>query len=203
VIFPQTRVSAQVASVVDTTPARSITENIQQAIIPASIAAIPTRWRGFYFRSRMEARWAVFFDQLGVQFWYEPNGLRFDRVQYLPDYFLPDVDLYAEVKPVTLTPYEMAKAEGLCLHSRNSVLLLVGPPDFRGYDVIFVNPGDPYPTVTNASLDIDADGRKAYGRERRLFCSFDPSLYTKEDDFSERYREAVYASRAERFEEAA
>lgn len=142
----------------------------------------------------------VFFDHLGIQFWYEPAGFSFDGVCYLPDFFLPQVNLYAEVKPATLNPDEMAKAEGLCLHSKRSVLLLVGPPDFKAYDVIFVNPGDPFPTTTNALLDVDFHGRKYYSAEHRLFCSFSESDWTAEKDFSEPYQEAVYASRGARFE---
>jgi hypothetical protein len=39
-----------------------------------------TYYRGCRFRSRIEARWAVFFDTLGIKWWYEPEGfsLRFD-----------------------------------------------------------------------------------------------------------------------------
>jgi len=36
--------------------------------------AIPTRYAGCHFRSRLEARWAVFFDRLGVAWQYEPEG---------------------------------------------------------------------------------------------------------------------------------
>jgi hypothetical protein len=31
------------------------------------IVAIPTRYKGYHFRSRLEARWAVFFDALGIK----------------------------------------------------------------------------------------------------------------------------------------
>lgn len=35
---------------------------------------IETRYKGYRFRSRLEARWAVFFDVLGVRWEYEPEG---------------------------------------------------------------------------------------------------------------------------------
>jgi len=38
------------------------------------IAAIETRYRGYRFRCRLEARWAVFFDAAGVEWSYEDEG---------------------------------------------------------------------------------------------------------------------------------
>ena len=38
------------------------------------IKAIETVYKGYKFRSRLEARWAVFFDALGVEWEYEPEG---------------------------------------------------------------------------------------------------------------------------------
>lgn len=45
----------------------------------------PTVYAGVEFRSRLEARWAAFFDQLGVRWTYEP----FDGNGYIPDFLLP------------------------------------------------------------------------------------------------------------------
>ena len=36
--------------------------------------AIQTEYKGYLFRSRLEARWAVFFDACGVRWEYEPEG---------------------------------------------------------------------------------------------------------------------------------
>jgi hypothetical protein len=48
------------------------------------IAAIPTRYNGVNFRSRLEARWAAFFDLCGRRWAYEP----FDIEGYIPDFML-------------------------------------------------------------------------------------------------------------------
>ncbi len=40
----------------------------------ARITAIETHYKGFRFRSRLEARWAVFFDTVGIEWQYEPQG---------------------------------------------------------------------------------------------------------------------------------
>lgn len=54
------------------------------------IKAIETQYAGCRFRSRLEARWAVFFDTLGVQWEYEPQGFDLPSGPYLPDFWLPD-----------------------------------------------------------------------------------------------------------------
>lgn len=64
-----------------------------------SVKAIETRYAGCQFRSRLEARWAVFFDNLDIRWEYEPQG--FTSVfgtPYLPDFHLPGDDLWVEVK---------------------------------------------------------------------------------------------------------
>jgi hypothetical protein len=63
------------------------------------IKAIETRYAGCRFRSRTEARWAVYFDALGIKWEYEPQGFEFSLGRYLPDFFLGDFGFYAEVKP--------------------------------------------------------------------------------------------------------
>lgn len=64
------------------------------------IQPIETTYRGYRFRSRLEARWAVFFDALGVKWEYEPEGFDLPGGErYLPDFYLPDVGIYVEIKP--------------------------------------------------------------------------------------------------------
>jgi hypothetical protein len=65
-----------------------------------SIAAIPTMYGGIRFRSRLEARWAAFFDLCGFAWEYEPTDFK----GWIPDFSLR-IDghglVYAEVKPIT------------------------------------------------------------------------------------------------------
>ncbi len=60
--------------------------------------AIETEYNGYKFRSRLEARWAVFFDALGIEYEYENEGYDLGGVRYLPDFWLPRLDLWVEVK---------------------------------------------------------------------------------------------------------
>lgn len=61
------------------------------------IAALPTKYRGIQFRSKLEARWAVFFDALGIKWEYEPQGFSTSEGNYLPDFFLEGIG-WAEIK---------------------------------------------------------------------------------------------------------
>lgn len=69
------------------------------------LKVIQTYYNGYLFRSRLEARWAVFFDACGVEYEYEPEGYDLGNgMMYLPDFLLHGVDgrssgdLYVEVK---------------------------------------------------------------------------------------------------------
>ncbi len=64
------------------------------------IKAIETQYKGYRFRSRLEARWAVALDALGMRWRYESEGFEVaPGCRYLPDFYLPDWDIYLEVKP--------------------------------------------------------------------------------------------------------
>lgn len=63
------------------------------------IQAIETIYNGYRFRSRLEARWAVFFDEMKVKYKYEVEGFNLDNTRYLPDFYLPEHKLWIEVKP--------------------------------------------------------------------------------------------------------
>lgn len=64
------------------------------------IQAIETRYAGHHFRSRLEARWAVFFNALGIKWEYEPQGYTVgpNKTPYLPDFYLPELKTAVEVK---------------------------------------------------------------------------------------------------------
>ena len=63
------------------------------------IKAIETVYNGYRFRSRLEARWAVFFDTLGVKYEYEKEGYELpDGAYYLPDFWLPEIKRWVEIK---------------------------------------------------------------------------------------------------------
>lgn len=66
------------------------------------VQAIPTLFDGYFFRSRLEARWAVFFRTLRIRYRYESEGFLVGagekKIAYLPDFFLTDTETWVEVK---------------------------------------------------------------------------------------------------------
>ncbi|MCC6419519.1 MAG: hypothetical protein IT429_14900 [Gemmataceae bacterium] len=76
------------------------------------IKAIETSYKGYRFRSRLEARWAVFFDALGISWEYEKQGYNLPSGPYLPDFWLPYTGaeygwgFWVEIKPIPLTTHE-------------------------------------------------------------------------------------------------
>lgn len=100
--------------------------------ITYSIAAIPTQYNGRLYRSRLEAKWAAFFDLSGWTFEYEP----FDLGKWSPDFLISgsDREILVEVKPVTdidvPTIYKMHKAASEV--GFPGELLLVGSSPFKG-----------------------------------------------------------------------
>lgn len=75
----------------------------------AYIKAIETHYNGYRFRSRLEARWAVFFDAAGIPYEYEPEGFHLpNNEMYLPDFYLPWFKMYVEIKPNHLDEEELS-----------------------------------------------------------------------------------------------
>jgi hypothetical protein len=62
-----------------------------------SIPALPSTYAGVKFRSRLEARWAYYFDLIGLPWKYEPEGYALSAGNYLPDFKC--FDFFVEVKP--------------------------------------------------------------------------------------------------------
>ena len=60
-----------------------------------SVTPLETLYHGVYFRSRTEARFAVFLDCLGIKWEYEPQGFDLGNgLKYLPDFKIYNVSTY-------------------------------------------------------------------------------------------------------------
>ena len=91
------------------------------------------------FRSRTEARWALFFDLMGWSWDYEPCHYGLGALNYLPDFYLPDADVWVEVKgPSFLDAASMGKVASAAAgphplpsrrppYERAAAVVLVGP----------------------------------------------------------------------------
>lgn len=101
-------------------------------------SAIETKYKGFRFRSRLEARWAVFFDALEISFQYEPEGfllLQGQTIPYLPDFYLPDPGVWIEIKGPPPNKEEILKCQLLADQTDKPVYLYYGAIPRQGEDI--------------------------------------------------------------------
>ena len=110
------------------------------------IKAIETNYNGHLFRSRLEARWAMLLDIIGVEYLYENEGYELEQlgrgmvdtgttIQYLPDFYLPVAECFLEIKPnAPVADDDTEKIILLAIRSKKTVMVAFGPPwmDVRG-----------------------------------------------------------------------
>lgn len=100
------------------------------------IKPIQTEYKGYRFRSRLEARWSVFFDALPMKWEYEKDGYSICGIPYLPDFWLETVHMWAEIKPDHFQGTPRKLVDGLVELTGFPVLMLSGVPENKPYPVI-------------------------------------------------------------------
>jgi hypothetical protein len=74
-----------------------------------TIEALPTVYRGTTFRSALEASWAATLDSLAITWEYEPEMITLPSgARYLPDFRLPEIGTWLEVKGTGVPRVEKA-----------------------------------------------------------------------------------------------
>lgn len=152
---------------------------------------IETSYKGYRFRSRLEARWAVFFDHLRVPWTYELQGFELPSGRYLPDFQIAldqfRLPVWLEVKPTRPRLHELAVAMELSDATGCTVLMAAGsiPWDDHGPGLLAFTPPD--------------DVRRGYWR-----CSAERGLFIESGAFAPRLdpavRTAFRTARSARFE---
>jgi hypothetical protein len=103
--------------------------------VDKGIAAIPTRYKGYHFRSRLEARYAVAFDALGIEWEYEKEGYETPYGWYLPDFWIPVKNnhvpirgsgYFIEIKGIQPTLNEKQKIAYIANKTGHSVKVFIG-----------------------------------------------------------------------------
>jgi hypothetical protein len=183
---------------------------------------IETKYKGYTFRSRTEARWAVFFDAVGMQWEYEKEGYDLGNgIYYLPDFWMPEINTWIEIKPKSKKygdDKDSGKPRLLSIKSVGKVVILYGAPGpveffedtspYYGY-ALFGESGD-YPYVWCECpycgvMDLQFEGRSARSKhEDNCFVNvhrangeyFDKNYNTD----SCRLESAYAAARSARFE---
>lgn len=100
-----------------------------------TIKAIETSYKGYRFRSRLEARWAVFFDSLGIAWEYEKEGFVSNGKPYLPDFWLLDYKAHLEIKPGNWSLWDAVRGKEWAFAEGNE----------EGDNLFLVLAGNPWP----------------------------------------------------------
>lgn len=105
------------------------------------IKAIETKYNGYSFRSRTEAKWAYVFDKLNIKYLYENEGYELENGDwYLPDFYLPNHGFFIEIKGANPNQTELDKCSFLANGLSKPVVMAIGNPDdfnslcFYGYN---------------------------------------------------------------------
>lgn len=166
------------------------------------IKPIQTVYKGYRFRSRLEARWAVFFDAMKIEWEYEPEGFVLsDGTRYLPDFWLPQVNMWAEVKADSFSEGEIRKCRLLATGTGYSCLMLNGMPDARNFWAC--EPHNPYyrdefdPDLW--FMDYVLTGRDYWLSEGRFYCCSGAS-YPEQSTYGYEDAQGIIAARRARFE---
>ena len=130
------------------------------------VKAIETEYNGYLFRSRTEARWAVFFDYVGEPYEYEKEGFQLPSGKYLPDFFLPKKNLWVEIKGKEPTEKEWVKCVELFRSVGENVLCLWGTPGKEKGKLVSVEEG--FFGVSRLAL---VDGVLKFVAIKRFLCS--------------------------------
>lgn len=96
------------------------------------IKPIETRYNGYRFRSRLEARWGVFFDSARIPYEYELEGFRLPSgACYLPDFLitLPSgIKRFVEIKPYIESFEQIRKVVEFSVYSEHVTTIISGTP---------------------------------------------------------------------------
>jgi len=156
------------------------------------IKAIETVYNGYKFRSRLEARYAVFFDKLGIKYEYEKEGYDLgDEGYYLPDFWLPNNYLHVEVKGEYPSDEYMAMLRVFRDKSNSGVLLAVGLP-LENKLTLMANDctdssGGAYEEevviekINNGKIQLLTNTDSRVNRDRSVFCDWGDITNTQFD----------------------
>ena len=94
------------------------------------------RYQGYEMRSYSETRWASFLDSLRIHWLYEPHKIKTQLGGYMPDFYLPAVGAYLEIKGPAPTKDEIIKACDVERHKGTPVIFAYGTPELDQGQII-------------------------------------------------------------------
>ena len=101
----------------------------------------PTKYNSILYKSRLEAKWAVFFDKLGINAIYEPVTSTYNGYKYTPDFYLiskvvfePNMThsgILVEIKPTEPTEEYIDFVNNMIDFDKTDFILCVGEPNSK------------------------------------------------------------------------
>lgn len=124
---------------------RASLRSLGKQVDPAEeIEAIETVLHGVRFRSRLEAKWALWCREMGIATEYEPEAVHTKRGRRWCDFWLRDLGLWAEIKP-TATPPDAEMALCLAEQTGSGLLWVAGEPWPNRYEISLFGHADRAP----------------------------------------------------------
>lgn len=153
----------------------------------AEIKARPTTYKGVKMRSRLEAGFAHWLDQVNFAWEYEPGAFGDGRGQYLPDFMLRDVPcmwtlspatVYVEVKPWSKVSRWLDNDEGDLTEfereMRRMAVIWSSEPD--AVLVLATNSPDPDDRLLHLDITASVSRKDPWPWPCRIMLSYGPNL---------------------------
>ena len=148
-----------------------------------NIKAAPTQYDGYHFESKLEAKWAAFFNGMKIKYEYEPDNIVLKSGQYYaPDFWLEDFKVLVEVKPdgyngaATYNETVFKISAGMCTNDWAGLLILGDPTKYK---------------ATLFCQVIDGNGPRAYRGDSVIFgldpIFVKPTLFIESDSEFRRF----------------
>lgn len=133
------------------------------------------QFQDYLMSSHSETRWAGMMDALRLQWVYEPALLKTRHGMYLPDFYLPHVGIFLEVKGARPTPIEIEKARDAQQETGKPFVIAYGDMNLSGVGgvgggCLMTLPATheaEFRTFELSGLIRDGLGREAWGRYMR------------------------------------
>ena len=141
---------------------KSLKKNLQQTSIfaeaiynPDELDSSKTVCYGKYrFRSKLEAQWALFLDNADIKYVYQPEENPDSVDKYLPDFFLPEENVWLEIRPQDDIFTDVQKYEdfGKMLVAYEELLVCFGLPQIDAQPAVS-NPKKVVPGIVGYAYD--------------------------------------------------
>jgi len=175
-----------------------------------TIRAIQTEYAGHWFRSRLEARWAIYLDALGLTWTYEAEGYAMtyngQPVNYLPDFWVKEWKCFMEIKGGILRDEDRLKATALAAMTNketHGVLMAGGIPEMsdpRSPFVLFTGAADDPQKVAVIPSDQEFKGRGPTISLKGWRIIINPDIDAPVIKHKDRMMQALDKARRARFE---